>query len=97
MGGGGICSKVKTRTLRILRKIYHNGQLITRLLINLASLAMILSKDQQKFPIHSRNVGELKIEHYNHLVYEESEDQLYASDEAYLQALVSIDKHLGSP
>ena len=58
------------------------------------TLGMILSKDHQKIPTQSRNVTELEAEHYNHSIYERSEDQLYASDEAYLRALVSIEKHL---
>jgi hypothetical protein len=61
------------------------------------TLAMIFSKDREKFPTPSRNATELEIEHYNHSIYERSEDQLYASDEAYLRALVLIDKHLFSP
>lgn len=60
-------------------------------------LAMILSKDHNKFPMPSRNATELEIEYYNHKIYETSEDQLYASDEAYLRALVSVDKYLFSP
>lgn len=59
-------------------------------------LAMILSKDNNKFPTQNRHMTELEIEHYNHAIYERSEDQLYASEKAYLQALVSIDKHLFS-
>jgi hypothetical protein len=58
------------------------------------ALAMVLSKDQKKWPTQRHNVSSLEVERYNHLIYEISEDQLYANDEAYLRALVSIDKHL---
>lgn len=58
------------------------------------TLAMMLSKDQSKWLTQGRNVSSLEVERYNHLIYEISEDQLYTNDEAYLRALVSIDKHL---
>jgi Protein of unknown function (DUF4238) len=58
------------------------------------ALAMILSKDQKKWLTQRHSVSLLEIERYNHLIYEISEDQLYANDEAYLRSLVSLDKHL---
>ncbi len=56
-------------------------------------LAMILSKDHQKFITQSRKVTEIEVEFYNHSIYEWSEDQLYSNDKTYLEALVTVDKH----
>lgn len=58
------------------------------------ALAIVLSKDQKKWLTQRYNVSSLEVERYNHLIYEIAEDQLYTNDEAYLRALVSIDKHL---
>lgn len=57
-------------------------------------IAMILTKDNEKFPTESRAVSLLEVERYNYAIYDGSEDQIYSNSEAYLRELVSIDKNI---
>lgn len=57
-------------------------------------LAMVLTKNVEKFPDSGRSVSSLEAENYNYTIYSSSEDQVYSNDEAYLRSLVAIGKHV---
>jgi hypothetical protein len=56
-------------------------------------LALVLSRDIAKYPDCTRDVTVFEVEHLNHEIYTRSDDQLYASDENYLRALIAVSKH----
>jgi hypothetical protein len=56
-------------------------------------LAVVLTKDSEKFPQRLRNVSKIEVETYNYLMYSESDDQIYSNDKDYLESLVSISKN----
>jgi Protein of unknown function (DUF4238) len=58
------------------------------------TLAVILTKDSKRFPLQRRRVSQLELENYNYAIFQNSEDQAYSNDDAYLRSLVTIGKHV---
>ena len=58
------------------------------------TLAIVLTKDTQRFPDQRRRASQFEVENYNYTMYQASEDQVYSNDEAYLRSLVAMGKHV---
>jgi hypothetical protein len=57
-------------------------------------LALVLTRDDQKFPHQKRNITTFEVEHYNYTMFRLADDQVYSSDESYLRSLISMGKNV---
>lgn len=56
------------------------------------TLAMVYHADPERFPTQRMTVSGFEVEHYNAKLYSRSDSQMYGSDRAYLEGLVSLPK-----
>jgi len=56
------------------------------------ALAIIFAADKVKYPEKRRILSELEVEHYNFLIYQASDDQVYSNDPDYLASLMALPK-----